>query len=117
MMQMVLRYEGILNEDFLLRALSAIRFKNQILRTRLTIHQGKVYQVVLNDSIRVRKVLVSLDNFLALNSQIRMDYGTSLFRYDLFQQIEGESFIIWSGKPLQIESTPTFELISNVLSL
>lgn len=109
--QMVMHHEGDLNQNFLLRVLSAIRFKNHVLRTRLIKYDGKVYQVVLRDSIIFQQVGATLEIFLARNLQARMGYGTPLFRYAFIQEPHGESFFVWSGEPLQKESTPTFGLL------
>ena len=109
--QMVMHHEGDLNQNFLLRVLSAIRFKNHVLRTKLIKYEGKVYQVVLRDSIVFQQVGATIQVFLARNSQAPMGYGTPLFRYAFIQEPHGESFFVWSGEPLQKESTPTFELM------
>ena len=103
MMQMVLQYEGILDQNFLLRVLSAIRFKNHVLRTKLIKYDGHVYQVILKDSIVFQQVKVGLHSFLAQNSQVRMDYGTPLLRYAFVREPLGESFFVWSGELLQIK--------------
>ena len=105
MTQMVLHYEGNLNQNFLLRALTAIRFKNHILRTRLIKYEGQIYQVVLRDSLVFQQVKLSLHEFLAHNSRLRMGYGTPLFRFAFLQEAHGESFFIWSGEPLQPDIT------------
>lgn len=98
MMQMVLHCEGVLNQDFLLRALSAMRFKNHVLRTRLVRHEDQVYQVVLRDSIMYQHAAVGLHQFLGHNSRMRMDYGTPLFRYAFIREPHGETFFIWTGE-------------------
>ena len=110
MMQMVLHYEGgVLDQDFLLRVVSGLRFKNHILRTRLVKYEGQVYQVVLKDSFTYRQVdTTRIDVFLAQNSQVRMGYGTPLLRYAFIRDPHGESFFVWSGEPLQI---PALELM------
>lgn len=106
MMQMVLHYEGELNQTFLLRVLSAMCFKNHILRSRLIKHEGQVYQVVLKDSIAFQQAGVDLHGFLAQNSQRRMNYGTPLFRYAFIREPHGEAFFVWTGKPLQTKFIP-----------
>ncbi len=111
MMQLVLHYEGELNQRFLLRVLSAIRFKNHVLRTRLIRYEGRVYQVILRDSIVFQQAGVSLHLFLAQNSQVCMNYGTPLFRYAFIREPYGESFFVWSGEPLQSEFKPKHEFI------
>lgn len=100
MMQMVLHYEGDLNQSFLLRILSAMRSKNHILRSRLIKHEGHVYQVVLRDSIAFHYAEVDLHGFLAQNSRTRMDYGTPLVRYAFIREPHGEAFFLWTGEPL-----------------
>ena len=109
--QIVMHHEGHLNQNFLLRVLSAIRFKNHVLRTRLIEYEGKVYQVILRDSIVFQQVGASLQVFLARNSQVHMGYGTPLFRYAFIQEPHGESFFVWSGEPLQTEFIPAVELM------
>ncbi|KAF6222607.1 hypothetical protein HO133_000654 [Letharia lupina] len=96
MMQMVLHYEGDLNQNFLLRVLSAMRFKNHVLRTRLVKHEGHVYQVVLRDPIVFQQTGVDLHGFLAQNSRTRMDYGTPLSRYAFVREPHGEAFFVWT---------------------
>lgn len=103
MMQMVLHYEGDLNHDFLLRALTAMRSKNHVLRTRLVRHDGQVYQAVLRDSIMYQQATVGLHQFLGHNSRIRMDYGLPLFRYAFIRESHGEAFFIWTGESFQTE--------------
>lgn len=109
MMQMVLHYEGNLNQDFMLRVLSAMRFKNHVLRTRLVVFEGQVLQAILKDSIVFQQLQVNLHVFLAQDAQARMGYGTPLFRYAFIQEPHGESFFIWSGEPLQINFAPEFK--------
>ena len=110
-MQMVLNYEGDMNHHFLLRVLSAIRFKNHVLRTRLIKHEGKVYQVILRDSIIFQQVKASLQEFLAQNSSVRMNYGTPLIRYAFIREPHGESFFVWLGELLHIEHTSKLGLM------
>ena len=100
MMHMVLHYEGNQNQSFLLRVLSAMRLKNHILRTRLIKYEGYVYQLILKDKI-VYRMGAGLHDFLAHESQIRMDYGTPLFRYALVKESHGEAFFIWTSEPLR----------------
>ena len=102
MMQMVLHYEGNLNESFLLRVLSAMRLKNHILRTRLINYEGFAYQLVLKDEIAVCQQLgADVHGFLARDSQTLMDYGTPLFRYAFIKEPLGETFFIWTSEPLR----------------
>ena len=109
MMQMVLQCEGNLNQDFLLRALNAMRFKNHVLRTRLVRYEGQVYQVVLKDSIMYQQAAVSLHHFLGQNYRMRMDYGTPLIRYAFIREPLGETFFIWTGESLETEFIPKIE--------
>ncbi|KAL9073584.1 MAG: hypothetical protein Q9161_002824 [Pseudevernia consocians] len=96
MMQMVLHYEGDLNQTFLLRVLSAMCFKNHVLRSRLIKHEGQVYQVVLRESIAFQQAEIDLHGFLAQNSRRRMNYGTPLFRYAFIREPHGEAFFVWT---------------------
>ena len=109
MMQMVLHYEGVLDQTFLLLVLNGIRFKNHILRTRLVKYEGQVYQVILKDSLVYQQVGTMIEVFLAQNSQVRMGYGTPLLRYAFIREPGGESFFVWSGEPLQIAYIPALE--------
>ena len=115
--QMVLHYEGIMNHDFLLRCLSAMRSRNHILRTRLIKFEGRVYQVLLNDSVVFRQVATSLPVYLTQNAQARTTYGAPLCRYGFVQEPKGESFFVWSGEFIQTESILKHYAFSNVLSL
>ena len=117
MMQMVLHCEGGLNQDFLLRALSALRSSNHILRTRLVRHEGQVYQVVLRDSMMYQQAAVDLRPFLEQNRRTPMGYGAPLFRYAFIREPHGEAFFIWTGESLQSELIPRMSPHSNVLSL
>ena len=118
MMQMVLHHEGNLNQDFLLRVLSAMRLKNHILRTRLINYEGYVYQLVLKDTIVCQQLEADLHGFLAHDSQTRMDYGTPLFRYAFIKEPRGEAFFIWTSEPLQGKHPyPFSSLSSNNLSI
>ena len=117
MMQMVLHCEGNLNQDFLLRALSALRSKNHILRTRLVRHEGQVYQVVLRDAMMYQQATVGLLPFLEQNRRTHMDYGAPLFRYAFIREPHGEAFFIWTGESLQTEFIPKMSPHPNVLSL
>ena len=109
MMQMVLHFEGVLDQNFLLSVLTGMRFKNHILRTRLVKYEGQVYQVILQDSLKYQQVGTRIDVFLAQNSQVRMGYGTPLLRHAFIQEPDGESFFVWSGEPLQIAYIPALE--------
>ncbi len=71
----------------------------------------RVFQVIVRDSIVFQQAGVSLHVFLAQNSQVRMNYGTPLFRYAFVQEPHGESFFVWSGEPLQSEFKPKCEFI------
>ena len=101
MMQMVFHYEGKLNEGFVLRVLSAMRLKNHILRTRLIDYEGYVYRLVLKDQIVCQHLGVDLHDFLSLDSQTQMGYGTPLLRYAFIKEPHGETFFIWTSEPLQ----------------
>ena len=117
MMQMVLHCEGGLNQDFLLRALSALRSKNHILRTRLVRLEGQVYQVVLRDGMMYQQAAVGLQPFLEHNRLTRMDYGAPLFRYAFIREPHGEVFFVWTGESLQTEFIPKMSPRPNILSL
>ena len=112
MMQMVLHYEGDLNQNFLLRVLSAMCFKNHVLRSRLIKHEGQVYQVVLRESIAFQQAEIDLHGFLAQNSRRRMNYGTPLFRYAFIREPHGEAFFVWTGKSLQTKFVPELSVTS-----
>ena len=101
MMQMVLHQEGILNGSFVLRVLSAMRLKNHILRTRLVKYEGYVYQLILKDKVVCQNLGADLHDFLAHDSQTRMDYGTPLFRYAFIKEPHGEVFFIWTSESLR----------------
>lgn len=95
MLQVVLHCEGDLNQDFLLRVLNAMRFKNHVLRTRLIKHEGLVYQIILKDPL-VYLSGVSLHGYLARNVRTPMDYGTPLARYAFIREPHGEAFFVWT---------------------
>ena len=111
MMQMVLGYEGDLVHKFLRSVLNGIRSKNQILRTRLVKHEGQVYQVVLKDVIVFDYLKIDIQAFLAQNSRRTMSYGTPLLRYAIIQAPHDQSFLVWSGEPLQIDQIPALDLM------
>ena len=103
MMQIVLDYEGVMDEEFLLRVLNEIRSKNQILRTRLVKHEGQVYQVILKDTIEFKFTKKTLEGFLSTNARKPMNYGSPLLRYAFVQADPRQSFFVWSGEPLQVD--------------
>lgn len=108
MLQVVLHCEGDLNQDFLLRVLNAMRFKNHVLRTRLIKHEGLVYQIILKDPL-VYLSGVSLHGYLARNVRTPMAYGTPLARYAFIREPHGEAFFVWTGGSLRTEFIPKFE--------
>lgn len=116
MMQMVLHCEGNLNQDFLLRALNALRYKNHILRTRLVRHEGQVYQVVLRDPMMYQQAAVDLQSFLEQNRRKLMGYGAPLFRHAFIREPYGETFFVWTGESLQTDYIPKASPVPNVLS-
>ncbi|KAI4281514.1 MAG: hypothetical protein L6R38_003640 [Xanthoria sp. 2 TBL-2021] len=97
--QLVFNIEGTDDASSVMAAFQAIQDKNQILRTRLVQHEGRIVQVIMrNDKIHWDKAS-DLAEYLKQDTSIRMDFGGPLTRYAIVHDdSKKKPFLVWTAQ-------------------
>ncbi|KAL8845760.1 MAG: hypothetical protein Q9221_009099 [Calogaya cf. arnoldii] len=113
--QLVFNIEGTGDAlSIAMAAFQAVRDKNQILRTRLAQHEGRIVQVILRDQIHWKKAS-DLAEYLGQDISIRTNFGDPLTRYAVVHDdSKKKTFIVWTAQH-SLEDAWTRHLMLNEL--